>query len=203
MPRAVDPQEHERQRRRIAEALWRLVERAGLEAVSLRDVAAEAGVSMGRVQHYFAGKDEMLLFGLRMAQERLGNRIEARVDDLDGEPRTGDVLRAILEELLGEHPDTRQALRVCVAFSGKAASDPAVAAVLTDGDDDIRALAAAAVREAQAAGRADPGLSPEREADLLLTLATSFGTEVALGRRPIADAKAALAYALERALGRG
>jgi AcrR family transcriptional regulator len=34
----------------------------GLEAASLRNVAAEAGVSMGTVQHCFTGQQEMLDF---------------------------------------------------------------------------------------------------------------------------------------------
>ncbi|MBO3732989.1 hypothetical protein [Glycomyces niveus] len=87
------------------------------------------------------------------------------------------------------------------AFFGRLASEPKVAAILTDGDDEIRELGAAAVHEAQDAGRADPGLSPEREADLLLTLAVSFGVDVAVGQRTIEDARAALEYALARALG--
>ncbi|ADJ48081.1 TetR family transcriptional regulator [Amycolatopsis mediterranei S699] len=41
----------------IAEALQRLTTRAGLEGVSLRQVAAEAGMSMGSVQHYFTRVD--------------------------------------------------------------------------------------------------------------------------------------------------
>ena len=201
MPRTVDRQQHLRQRRHIAEALWRLAARAGLEAVSLRDVAAEAGVSMGRVQHYFANKDEMLLFGLQLAQQRLEARVERRLRDRAGPAGSEDVLRAVLDELLGEHPDTRQALLVSVAFYGRVASDPKVAAVLTAGDSDIRQLAATVVREAQVAGRASPALSPEREADILLTLAGSLGVDVALGQRTIHEARETLAYAFDRALG--
>lgn len=50
---------------------------------------------------------------------------------------------------------------------------------------------------------AEPPLSgtDEREADLLLTLAVSFGVDVAVGQRSIEDARAALDYALARALG--
>jgi len=200
--RSVDPDQHSRQRQHIAEALWRLAARAGLEAVSLRDVAAEAGVSMGRVQHYFGNKDEMLLFGLQLAQQRIEERVGERLRDLAGPAEPEDLLRAVLDELLGVHPDTRQALLVSVAFYGRIAGDPKVAAVLTAGDSDLRQLAAEAVRQAQAAGRSSPGLSPEREADLLLIIASGLGVEVALGQRGIDQAREVLAYALDRALHR-
>jgi hypothetical protein len=73
------------------------------------------------------------------------------------QPGTADVLRAVLDELLGAHPDTRQAILVSAAFFGRLASEPKVAAILTDGDDEIRELGAAAVREAQDAGQSRPG----------------------------------------------
>src|SRR3954467_4457371 len=40
----------------------RVAAHQGLEAVSLRHVATEAGVSTGMVQHYFRTKDEMMTF---------------------------------------------------------------------------------------------------------------------------------------------
>ncbi|WP_329083874.1 hypothetical protein [Streptosporangium sp. NBC_01469] len=43
MPKKVD---HEVRRRHIAEALHRIIDRDGLDAVSLREVATEAGVSI-------------------------------------------------------------------------------------------------------------------------------------------------------------
>jgi TetR/AcrR family transcriptional regulator, transcriptional repressor of bet genes len=51
VPRSAD---HDARRSDLAAAAWRLVADGRVEAVSLRSVAAEAGVSMGRVQYYFA-----------------------------------------------------------------------------------------------------------------------------------------------------
>jgi len=45
----------------FSEVVARLVADEGLEAVSVRTVAAEARVSIGTVQHYFPTKDAMLL----------------------------------------------------------------------------------------------------------------------------------------------
>ena len=63
MPRKVD---HAERRRELLEALWRVVERAGLAAVSYRDVAAEAGVSVRLVQYYFPTKAELLADALEL-----------------------------------------------------------------------------------------------------------------------------------------
>jgi hypothetical protein len=41
-------------------------------STSLRQAAAEAAESMGMVRHYFAGKEEMVLFALRSMTERVG-----------------------------------------------------------------------------------------------------------------------------------
>ena len=71
MPKQVD---HQARRQEIADAVLRLAASQGLDAVTLRHVAAEAGVSMGRVQHYFATKDEMLLFAFQVISERYDYR---------------------------------------------------------------------------------------------------------------------------------
>lgn len=198
VPRKVDVTQ---QKATIAQAVWRLAARAGLEAVSLREVAAEAGVSMGRVQHYFRTKDAMLLYGLRLAQERIEARVAERLGGLPAPVGAEDVLRAVLEELLGEHPDTRQAIRVSVAYYGRAGEDPQVAELLFGDDPELHRHAATAVRVAQAAGRAAPDLDPVLEAHLMWSLATGLGTEVAFGHTPYARARDLLHYHLDRVLG--
>ncbi|MFF8386933.1 TetR/AcrR family transcriptional regulator [Streptomyces kanasensis] len=79
MPKKVD---HEARRLEIAEALWRIAGTRGLDGVSLRDVAAEADISLGRLQHYFRTKDEMLLFALRHINSLAEGRIRARLGAL-------------------------------------------------------------------------------------------------------------------------
>ncbi|WP_233157170.1 MULTISPECIES: TetR family transcriptional regulator [Amycolatopsis] len=57
--------------------------------MSLREVAAEAGVSMGRVQHYFASKDDMLGFALELANERAGPGAPAGAGRSRADPARG------------------------------------------------------------------------------------------------------------------
>lgn len=202
MPRKVDTEQHERQKAEIARAVWRLAARAGLESVSLREVAAEAGVSMGRVQHYFGTKEAMLLFGLELAQQRMEARVVRRLERLPEPVGDEDVLRAALEEMLCEDPDTRQAIRVRVAYLPRALEDPRVAEVLFADDAELRAHAAEVVRAAQADHRASPGLDADREAHLMWSLASGLGTEVAFGQTSVGDARTTLLYHLDRTLGR-
>ncbi len=77
MPKRVDPTER---RTQIADALMRVAAERGLEAVSLRHVAAEAGATTALVQHYFRTKDEMMLFALEVVGGHIEERIDAAVE---------------------------------------------------------------------------------------------------------------------------
>lgn len=198
MPRKVDV---EQQKGGIARAVWRLAARSGLETVSLREVAAEAGISMGRVQHYFRTKDDMLLYGLRLAQQRMETRIEQRLARLPERAADEDVLRAALDEMLSDDPDTQQAIRVSVAYLPRALDDPQVAEVLFGDDPGLRALAADVVLVAQAEHRASGDLDPEREARLIWTLTNGLATEIACGQTDAATARATVHHYLDRTLG--
>jgi TetR/AcrR family transcriptional regulator, transcriptional repressor of bet genes len=129
VPKKVDAEER---RRTIAEAVFRVIETTGSDAVSLRDVAAAAGVSMGMVQHYFRTKDEMLLFALDHMGERAGRRLQshlARITD----PAPREIVRAMLAQMLPSTKESRQEAAVSIAFFNRAVATPAYAAALREG----------------------------------------------------------------------
>ncbi|RBM10643.1 TetR family transcriptional regulator [Prauserella sp. PE36] len=198
VPRKVDV---EAQRAGIAAAVLRLAARSGLEAVSLREVAAEAGVSMGRVQHYFRTKEEMLLHGVRLAMRRMETRIADRLRRLPDEVGEEQVLRAAIDEVLGDHPETRQVIRASVAYYARAQENAEVFEVLFGDDAVLHDLAAHVVRTAQAEGRAPAGLDPEQEARVVWSLADSLGIKVAFGQTSSEQAMATMRYHLDRVLG--
>lgn len=76
MPRRVD---HEGRRTRIADALIRVAGRRGLHAVGMRDVAAEAGVSLGLVQYYFETKEKPLFYGVQHLADSFTARVGTRL----------------------------------------------------------------------------------------------------------------------------
>ncbi|GAA2628923.1 TetR family transcriptional regulator C-terminal domain-containing protein [Actinomadura fulvescens] len=121
MPKQVD---HEERRRAIAEAVLTLLATRGAEGASLRTVAAEAGVSMGAVQHYFKAKEEMILFALEYGNENLAARMRQRMAaHPDTPPR--DLYRYFFTQLLPLDEESRRGARVWMAFLSRAAIDPA------------------------------------------------------------------------------
>jgi DNA-binding transcriptional regulator YbjK len=69
MAKSVDAAVGERERS-LMEATLRIVGRAGLDGVTHRAVAAEAGVSVGAVTHHFRIRDELIESALRFALSR-------------------------------------------------------------------------------------------------------------------------------------
>ncbi|WP_341356106.1 TetR/AcrR family transcriptional regulator [Streptomyces mobaraensis] len=193
VPKRVD---HEERRRLIAEALWRIASSRGLEGASLRDVAAEAGISLGQLQHYFSGKDEMLVFALEhitvLAEARIRERImalwrpgggagsgaagpgsgagaDSGAAASDGpSPRT--ILRECAAEMLPLDEETRTGLLVGIAYFVRAINDERIRRHAKEGQPKLRAFFAEQFREAVERGEAVPGLDPDMEAMLLIAL---------------------------------
>jgi AcrR family transcriptional regulator len=59
VPKVVD---HEKRRKEVAEAAWRVIEREGPDGTNMREIAREAGRTTGVVTHYFRDKRELMAF---------------------------------------------------------------------------------------------------------------------------------------------
>jgi TetR/AcrR family transcriptional regulator, transcriptional repressor of bet genes len=121
MPKVVD---HEERRAELGAAVWRLASREGLEAVTVRRVADEAGWSTGAVVHYFSDKEELLLFAFRTVADRVGRRLAAAEERTD-EPL--ELARTWLVQGLPLDAERRAEVRVWFAFLGLALARPAFA----------------------------------------------------------------------------
>src|SRR3954468_6510376 len=97
MPKHVD---HEQRRRQLAEAVVRIACSRGLQAVSMREVAAEAGVSLRLVQYYFHTKEELLAGTLRHLGEQLAARVQRRVMAGAASPTPASVLYGTLAAIV-------------------------------------------------------------------------------------------------------
>lgn len=164
MPRVVN---HEARRRELADALLRITADRGLDEVSIREVAAEAGVSIGTVQHYFPTKDDLLLF----AFQHIANQIVARVATIDTNGTVSQVLRRFLSQLLPLDEQRAVEGRVYLAFAARAAVVPYLAAVQSQTLAQIRTACADAIRRGQEVGETPASVDPDREAAVVVAVA--------------------------------
>ncbi|HLU54297.1 MAG TPA: TetR family transcriptional regulator C-terminal domain-containing protein [Pseudonocardia sp.] len=195
MPKRVD---HDERRREIAEAVLRLAATEGLESVSLRHVAAEAGVSMGRVQHYFRSKDEMLAYAYEHQARRHEQRIVERLRAAGAPPTPRDVVRTVMTEILPTDEASRASWLAGIAFFIRAVSDARMAPVVAAGGPAVIELFAERLDQARAAGELAEDADPRQEAVILWALVDSQASAIVIGGRTPAEAVATIDYHLGR-----
>ncbi|MEU7180249.1 MULTISPECIES: TetR/AcrR family transcriptional regulator [Streptomyces] len=167
MPKQVD---HRERRETIARALWRVVEQRGIAHASVREVAQEAGISHGAVQHYFATREELLVFAMDFASEQTSLRVADGVRELGNPPHPRDMLRAMLTEMLPLRPDARATSRMSAAYVLEALHNANIHARARDGLAHGRDLIEQIVRQAITDGHISPDRDPATETHLLLAL---------------------------------
>lgn len=157
MPKIVD---HDAQRVRFAEAAMRLIARHGIEGVTMRAVAAEAGLSYGSLFHYFESKDELLMHAVRHLTAQQTQRVNEYESQYSGLKALAHLLcdDAIVSE------SSRESWTVWMTFQYKVALDASFAemhAELISGWlDRIRGL----LKEAREAGEVRRDLDIDTEA---------------------------------------
>ena len=200
MPKVVD---HDQRRQEIAGALLRVAAGRGLHNAGLREVAAEAGMSVRLIQYYFGTKEQMLLFATQHLAARMGERamarIRARTGDAPAAPRT--VVEAILDEALPDDEDSRSFLAVYKAYFALSLTDPALdIKPLTESSDAIVRVIADQLGAARESGQLAPGRDPDLEAYSLAALSAGLGDAVLGGSRTPGQARTIIRYHLDRLL---
>ncbi|NUQ97008.1 MAG: TetR family transcriptional regulator [Streptomyces sp.] len=196
MPKIVDVEER---RKRLLEAVWSLAARGGLEQVTLRKVANEAGVSMGQVQHYYPSMQTLVADALDRAVRAVNTTIERAIEAADVTSAEA-VLRTCLHALVSPDEESVRLMRFSLAVAGRAASDPTMAKVLAPGDETLLAFTADLITAARRDRGAEPCGDDHVEADICWSLTTSLGMDVALGHRTPQDAGRVLDYHIDQIL---
>jgi AcrR family transcriptional regulator len=198
VPKRVD---HEERRRQIADALLRIAATRGLHAAGMRDVAAEAGVSLRLVQYYFGTKEELLLAAMQYLAAGYSERVlaRARLTNTGGPASPRDVIAAILTEALPADDERRTFTIVYTAYLALSLTDPALAiAPLVKNSGAVIDVVAAQLRAARDAGDMPVHMDPDLEALSLLTMSAGLGTSVIAGHSSVAQAQALIDYHLHR-----
>jgi AcrR family transcriptional regulator len=147
----------------ILQAALRLFVRTGFHATSMREIAAEAGVSVAGIYHHHAGKQEILAKLLEATMAEIGWRVRAA---RDGGTGPEDAFARMVESLALFH-----ALRGDLAFLGatemRGLAEPDLTRI-TAMRDEVQHLL-----DAQAA-RAFPGAEIRTACRAIATMCTSL-----------------------------
>ncbi|WP_228002395.1 TetR/AcrR family transcriptional regulator [Nocardia australiensis] len=177
MPKQVD---HDARRTAIAEALWRVALVRGLDRVTLREVAAEAGISLGQLQHYFGGRQELMIFAMEFMSRKNVERVTERLI-LMGEGGRAARLRAIVMEMLPIDEDSRAGSSINIDFLLEAARNDVLRENVRQRTGALRELLEGQIALAVQAGEIASDRDPATEAGLLICLADGLRTHFLLG----------------------
>ena len=145
MPKVVN---HDERRRELGIALLEVLAKDGIDGVSVRTVAAQAGWSRGVIEHYFPTRDDLLLYAYRLALHR---EYELAMK----EPVGDDPLDRLLSVLIRALPiDVESSLdyRIFLGLLGRLADNPELAASLASDHAEYEARVVEATEAAIEAG---------------------------------------------------
>ncbi len=176
----------------ILAAVWRVVAAQGLGAVSFRSVAREAGVSPGRVQHYFASKEELV----RASVDLMLGSAEALHRDATATADPADELWQLLTHAIPRAAESPVGTGVFYSFVAASVADPQIARALAEAKQGARREIAALLHELRA--RSDDASASAQE---LLAMSDGVTLGVLIGSLTPDQARATLRGALDRLLG--
>lgn len=190
MARVAD---HDQRRALIARAFQRLITAQGLGRTTFVRVAAEAGTSVGLIQHYFASKEELLRFAyedcLQRIDERIGTHI--REGEAAGEP-ISVMMRAALSELLPVDDERQVEFRVRQSLLTQSLNDANLADVARREAAAVHSRVSTAVANGKKCGEVRLDVNGDAAASMIVATALGLAGLVAI-ERPGAAPPAALA----------
>jgi AcrR family transcriptional regulator len=170
VPKVVD---HAQRRRELVDATWAVVAAEGIEAATVRRIAEQAGCTTGRITHYFADKEEVLVAALRRVHRAAGERMLAAIGQRSGL----EGLRAVLAEALPLDEERILEWRVWLAFWGSAATSTSLQAEQHQRYREWRGLLKRVLTAAQRDGQLSASIDLDRLVDQIVALVDGFGLQ--------------------------
>ena len=166
MPIVVD---HDERRDLIARVVKKVIAEQGMDAVTIRNVAREAGFKSTLISHYFKDKKEMLIFTLESIREAAALRVEASFNE-------NHDLATSFDSLLPISGDSLEEWRAWFGFWGKATFDPELSAVLLSIVEATNTYLWRALEEAKKQGDVPKDLDTEIHARRLQMILNGIAT---------------------------
>lgn len=167
------PPESGARRREIANAVLDLIARGGVRTATVRAVAAETGLSVGSVRHFFGSQDELRRFAMAELVAVIEARVAAGARDRTERAAGGGVLEVVEaaaevgEALLPLDGPRAQQARVYAAFLAEAPTDTGIAAIRDEAAGRLHDAVAGVVTSMAELGALGAGRDWRAETDRL------------------------------------
>ena len=154
VPRLID---HAAREVEVAEAAWRVLARGGVPALSVRTVAAEAGLATGSLRRAFPTQESLLVFSVELVARRARDRIAGL--DLGAPPPVSQA--AALRTLLPLDDERRLEMGVWLQLGSLALRGGALRTVYDTAHAELAGFCTGVVRSLVDAGWARADLDVE------------------------------------------
>lgn len=171
----------EDRRARLAQAVWEIIGTHGISAVSVRTVAAEAGVAVGSLRHLFPTQAQLLEFSAELMIQRATERIGQTPPSADPVEYALDVIKHVLPLT----PETRREFEINLALIAETPAHPNLARIRDHAHAELLDLFTRIVGSLRSESTRRPE-SDEYLAVRLLALADGIGLHL-IHRPPEAD----------------
>lgn len=177
MPRPRNPEAFAAQQAKIRRAAEICIRRSGFHGAGIAAICAEAGISPGRLYHYYPGKAALIAALVHEAQEDALAAL-APLTELNTPDYFGALFeRCIDAALLAANVEYAT---LALEISAEATRDPEIATALADYTQALRAAWSTAIAVGQARGVIAKHLPPDPLADLvMLVLDGATGLRIA------------------------
>ncbi|MEU3274014.1 TetR family transcriptional regulator [Saccharomonospora sp. NPDC006951] len=181
--------EPDERRTAIVRAVWQVIAESGMGAVSMRNVASAAGVSVGRIQYWFSSKDELLRESLRAMLAGAGHIHAAASVSTDDR----ETLWLLLAQPIPHAQEPAVGVSVFHQYVAAAVNHPALARMLAEAKDRAENEASSLL------GRIAPDLrDPRTAARSLIATADGLAMRVLIGSLSATEAERTLRAELDR-----
>jgi AcrR family transcriptional regulator len=174
MARTVD---HGERREIFAAAALRVIMRAGVAGLTVREVAREAGFTTGALTHYFRSKDQLLI----EASELSARLVRVQMERAERAEPAIEAIRKVVALALPLTREIRGYWRIWVGYWERSSYDDDVARVMRLRYEEWRKRLAVLLARAQAEGDVDPAVDIDHAAGSLVALVDGIGVQVLLG----------------------
>lgn len=128
--------DHDERRNALAEAVFAVIRRDGINAASVRAVAAEAGWTRGVIAHYFKDRDDLLLYAYRLAIRNTCDLVREASKDMS----PLEALAFALCRMLPVDDSSAINFQIWLGFMGRVADEPDLGRSVLHEHQDLRAL---------------------------------------------------------------